>query len=240
MQKLPEKVVAIEEVQRATEAAMGRVIKYLRTAPEPTSEEAHRIIDEVLESFDCESPEGHIVAGGPASAEPHELGNGFLKKGEPIVIDIYPCSKTSGYFADMSRTVCIGEAPDELHKMYVAVLGAQELAISMLKPGVKCKDIQEAVEKFFTDAGFITSGTGKEFPYAEGFVHGVGHGVGLRVHEAPKIGRKTEDILQEGDVITIEPGLYYKAIGGVRIEDMLLITPSGSRNLTNFPKGLLL
>jgi Xaa-Pro aminopeptidase len=238
--KTPEQVAEIEKVQRAGEAALAAVIEYLRSSDAPTSEGAHAILDTRLTEAGCESPEGHIVAGGMQGAEPHEAGTGQLTKGESIVIDIYPRSKTSRYFADMTRTVCIGTPSPELQKMYDAVLGAQELAISMVKPGARCKDIQDATEKFFIEKGFETSGKGKEFAYAEGFVHGVGHGVGLNIHEAPSIGRKTEDILMEGDVITIEPGLYYKNIGGVRIEDMVLVTKDGYRNLTKAAKNFVL
>ena len=241
--KTPEQIAAIEEVQLATESAMAQVVTYLHSSEAPTSEEAHKIIDTVLTQAGCESPEGHIVAGGVQSSAPHTKGSGVLKRGEPIVIDIYPRSKTTGYFADMTRTVCLGTPPAQLQKMYDAVLGAQELAISMVKSGTKCRDIQEAVEKFFIEAGFLTSGEGdtKEgFPYAEGFVHGVGHGVGLNIHEAPHIRRKSSDVLMEGDVITIEPGLYYKAIGGVRIEDIVLVTKNGCRNLTDYNKEFVL
>jgi Xaa-Pro aminopeptidase len=237
--KTPEQVAAIEEVQRAAEAALAMVLEYLHTSSAPTSEEAHAIIDAVLTTFNCESPERHIVAGGLQSAEPHEEGSGLLKRGGAIVIDIYPRSKTTKYFADMSRTVCLGKPSVELQKMYDAVLGAQELAIAMLKPGVACKEIQKAVEDFFISKGYATSGTGKEFKFAEGFVHGVGHGVGLNLHEAPHI-RNSDDILMEGDVVTVEPGLYYKHIGGVRIEDMLLVTKEGSRNLTRASKQFVL
>jgi Xaa-Pro aminopeptidase len=241
--KTPEQVVAIEEAQKSVEAAASAVVEYIRSSEAPTSEEAHTIIDAVLERMGCESPEGHIVASGLQSAAPHEAGTGPLKKNEPIVIDIYPRSKTSGYFADMTRTVCRGTPSKEVQKMYDAVLGAQELAISMVKPGAVCRDIQESVEKFFIDAGFVTHGDGKEkhgFSYLEGFVHSLGHGVGCNIHEVPRIGRKSDDILMEGDVITIEPGLYYEAIGGVRIEDMLLVTKDGYRNLTNFSKEFVL
>jgi Xaa-Pro aminopeptidase len=237
--KTDTQVAAIEDTQRAVEAAMSNVVEYLRTASEPTSEDAHAIIEKTLDSLDCESPEGHIVAGSLQSTEPHEKGSGPLKKGESIVIDIYPRSKKTDYFADMSRTVCLGAPSAPLQKMYDAVLAAQELAIEMIKPGAKCKNIQEAVENYFIAHGYTTSGKGKEFPYAEGFVHSVGHGVGLQIHEAPKVGR-SDEVLQQGDVITIEPGLYYKDIGGVRIEDMLLVTKDGYRNLTHFNKQFVL
>jgi len=235
-----DQIKAIKETQYATEQAMAGVITYLQTTENPSSEEAHKIIDSILEKFDCESPEGHIVAGGIHSAEPHEHGKGQLAKGVPIVIDIFPKSKISGYYADMSRTVCIGAPSPELQRMYRAVLDAQLLAISMIKPGVKCREIQETVDGFFVDAGYITSGKGKEFKFEEGFVHSVGHGVGLNIHESPFINKNSNDVLEEGQVITIEPGLCYKTIGGVRLEDLILVTLNGYENLTNFPKRLII
>jgi Xaa-Pro aminopeptidase len=236
--KTAEQINAIRDVQSATKLSLTAVISYLQTAQSPTSEGAHDILDKVLEENGCESPEGHIVCGGRASADPHAPGSGVLKKSEPIVIDIYPRSKTTGYFSDMSRTVCIGPAPKELQEMYKAVREAQELGIKMIKPGAKCLDIQQAIEALFIKKGYTTSGKGTEFPFAEGFVHSVGHGVGLKVHEAPKVGRKSKDILMVGDVVTVEPGLYYKHIGGVRLEDILVVTEEGSEDLTQFPKQL--
>src|SRR4051794_16643048 len=108
-QKTPEEVIAMEEAQLAAEAAMAAVISYLRSSAAPTSEEAHAIIDKALSEHDCESPEGHIVAGGEQAVEPHEKGHGPINRGEAIVIDIFPRSKKTGFFADMTRTVCIGE-----------------------------------------------------------------------------------------------------------------------------------
>lgn len=240
--KTLEQVAAIEATQRATEAAFEAVFQYLRSTESPTSEEAHAIIDRILDEAGCESPEGHIVAGGVHSAEPHEKGAGILNKDEPIVIDIYPRSKTTGYFADMTRTVCLGTPSAELVGMYEAVQEAQELAISLIRPGVRCMDIQQAVENYFIQKGFETSGVGTEFRFKEGFVHGVGHGVGLEVHELPHIGRKSDDTvtLEEGEVITVEPGLYYVHIGGVRLEDMVVVTAEGCRNLTKLPKQLVI
>ncbi|MDQ3077111.1 MAG: M24 family metallopeptidase [bacterium] len=234
--KTVQQLKAIREVQRATESAMEAVISYLQSTKNPTSEEAHQLIDTILEKHNCESPEGHIVSGGIQSVEPHEVGTGPLKKGVPIVIDIYPRSKITGYFADMTRTVCIGTQSPELQKMYNAVLAAQELALSMIKPKIKCSNIQAAVDTLFKEKGYKTSGKGKVFKFAEGFVHGIGHGVGLDIHEAPRIGRGSTDILKKGDVITIEPALYYPKLGGIRLEDMVLVTSSGVENLTHFPK----
>ena len=238
--KTLDQLAAIEKTQCAVEAAFDAVILYIRLSEMPTSEDAHAIIDEVLESHGCESPEGHIVAGGLQSVEPHEKGVGILAISMPIVIDIYPRSKSSGFWADMTRTVCIGMPSAELQHMYDAVLSAQLLAISMVRPGVACRAIQIAVENYFIDAGYMTSGKGKEFSFAEGFVHSIGHGVGHMIHEPPRFGNGSEDILLEGEVITIEPGLYYEEIGGIRIEDMVLVTGDGCSNLTRSSKEFVL
>ena len=234
MNEIHEKVKYICDVQHAVEAAMQAVINYIYSSHQPSSEQAHAIIDEVLTQHGCESPEYHIVAGGEQAVEPHEHGFGVLKSGVPIVIDIYPRSKETGYFADMTRTICIGDACDDIKKMYQTVYAAQQHAINMIKPGVLCADIQKAVENYFEDQGYRTYGIGTEFTFAEGFVHGVGHGVSDTLHDRPRIGRGTKDVLSIGDVITIEPGLYYKDIGAVRIEDMFLVTQDGYDRLSNF------
>lgn len=240
-QKTVAEVQYIEDAQRAAEAALASVISYLQTSAEPNSKEAHAIIDKVLAEHDCESPEGHIVAAGLQAHEPHERGHGPIARGEAIVIDIFPRSKQTGFFADMTRTVCIGEPKNpEILKMFDAVAEAQKLVESLVKPGVLCRSLQDVAEKLFTDRGYVTSGKGKEFAFAEGFVHAVGHGVGREIHERPHIGRKTEDVLMEGDVITIEPGLYYANIGGIRMEDMVLVTTNGCRNLTRANKDFVI
>jgi Xaa-Pro aminopeptidase len=237
------KVEAIEETQRATERAMSEVFTYLKSSAAPTVEKARTAIENVLEELNCESPEGIVVVSGIASADPHGEGGGVIRRGEPIVVDIYPRNKTSLYFADMTRTVCLGEAPERLQKMYDAVLGAQELTLSLIKPGAKGVDIQMTVEEYFNERGFVRKNPrapgAKGWLAEEGFIHPVGHGVSKKIHDTPRVGH-SEDMLKEGDVITIEPGLYYKDIGGVRIEDMVLVTKEGYRNLTNFPKQLVL
>jgi Xaa-Pro aminopeptidase len=238
--QITKKIAAMEETQRATEAAMAAVIDYLRLDSEPNADTAHEIINQTLTAHDCESPEGHIVAAGKSSAEPHEKGSGPIPPGVPIVIDIYPRSKKTGYFADMSRTVCIGTPTEALTRMYAAVLAAQTMAIDLIKPDLPFSKIQAAVEAHFTAAGYKTSGTGKEFRFAEGFVHSIGHGVGQAIHEPPFAKAGDKNVLRVGDVITIEPGLYYPDIGGARIEDMLLVTADGALNLTTFPKHLVL
>ncbi len=234
-----DKVTAIREVQTAVEFAMAAAENYIRTSVQPTSEETRAVIEEVLLQHQCESVEGVIVASGPASFEPHEVGSGVILLGQPVVIDIFPRSKETGYFADMTRTICIGEASADLIAMYEAVQEAQELAMAMVAPGVRGSDIHNAVWNYFMSRGYETSGKGTLFAYAEGFVHSLGHGVGQAIHESPRLSSKSDDVLQVGDVITIEPGLYYRHIGGVRLEDIVVVTEDGCRNLTTYKKRLL-
>ena len=120
--------------------------------------------------------------------------------------------------------------------MYDTVLAAQALAIEHVKPGVKCNDLHNTIANYLSSAGYKTGGQGKEFKYQHGFVHSLGHGIGQDIHQSPKISSTSEDVLQPDQVITIEPGLYYPDIGGVRIEDMVLVTDDGCEVLTKFPK----
>jgi Xaa-Pro aminopeptidase len=234
-----QKVAAIKEVVVAAQVAVDAVVEYIKYDGTATAEIAHTLIDTALSRYGCVSPEGHIVACGVASAEPHEAGSGQLLSGVPIVIDIFPQSTVSGYWADITRTVCRGTPSAELEALYAVVRKAQELAISLVRPGAVCADIHHAVADFFTKAGYETRGEGKEFAFAEGFVHGLGHGVGTQLHDAPRLRRRTTDVLSVGDVIAVEPGLYYHHLGGVRLEDLVLVTETGPEVLTNFPKMLL-
>ena len=217
---------------------MQAVVLYLQTAASPTSEAAHAEIDRVLADHGCLSPEGRIVAAGARSHEPHYFGEGLIESGQPIVIDIYPQSMDTGFFADMTRTVCLGEPSQELQNMYDVVQQVHESSIDRLHSGASCDEIHQAAVDQFAALGYDTTGIGSEFKYSEGFVHSIGHGVGEQVHEEPFFGGGRGHTLQVGDVITIEPGLYYKHIGGVRLEDMFLITEDGCERLTTLPLEL--
>ena len=164
-----------------------------------------------------------IIAGGSQSADPHERGSGKLFANSPIIIDIFPRNEKTKYWGDMTRTVCKGNPSPELLKMYKAVLFAQKRAIYSLKDGVNGADIHNSIVNFFDKSGFFTS-MNNGIP--SGFIHGTGHGVGLDIHESPRINSSKEK-LKEGDIITIEPGLYYPSIGGVRIEDLILVQKNG-------------
>lgn len=161
-----------------------------------------------------------IVASGPRSALPHGRASGKrLAAGEFVVFDIG--ARHEGYHSDMTRTVFMGAAAGEQRRLYETVREAQLAAIETIAPGVKAADVDRAARAVIESAGF-----------GERFGHGTGHGVGLEVHEAPRVGPRSEDLLQAGMVVTVEPGIYLPGEAGVRIEDMVLVTPEGHRVLT--------
>jgi Xaa-Pro aminopeptidase len=236
-----QEVEAIKEVQLACEEAMNAALNLIRRS-EPsgeillqddvplTSEKVRSTIEMALLEKGCEAMDT-IVAGGPQSANPHSRGSGTIPANEPIVLDIFPRSKTSRYFADMTRTVVRGEAPPEVKDMYEAVKQAQDVGLKTLRAGIKGSEVHSRVCQVFQELGY---------PLEEkGFIHSTGHGVGLAVHETPSLSDAGE-VLQEGNIVTVEPGLYFPEIGGVRLEDMALVKEGGCMNLTNFKRSLVL
>lgn len=179
-------------------------------------------------------PSGTIVAPGKQGCDPHDDGHGPIRANEPVIIDIFPRSVASGYFGDMTRTFVRGRASDKVRAMHKAVLDGQRLGLSMLRDGVPAKIIHQAIIDLFEKRGFPT---GKIKGRMQGFFHGTGHGLGLEIHEPPRIA--INDLtLRKGMIVTVEPGLYYIDVGGMRIEDTVLITKHGFENLTRFPKQL--
>jgi len=172
------------------------------------------------------------------------IGSGPLRAHEPVVMDIFPQHKETRYFADMTRTVSKGVPAPEIVKMYEVVMRAQDVGIKALRPGITGRAVHELVEDVIFGAGYDTLSAGQKHdpkdPVTRGFIHGTGHGVGLEIHEAPSVGRGGLAPLAVGDVVTVEPGIYDPAIGGVRLEDMLVITSDGSRNLTRAPRQLVI
>ncbi len=242
-------LAAIESAQRAAERAMQAAVDliaaahaghdgllYYRNLP-LTSERLRAAIDASLLEDNC-SGDGTITASGPDSAQPHNVGHGPIHAGRPIVIDLFPRNKEYRYYADMTRTVSKGTPDHEITRMYHVTRDALDLALGMIRPGITGKAVFEAVCRFYEEHGYATFLREGHYPEA-GFIHGLGHGVGLDVHEGPQLGR-AENALREGEVITVEPGLYRPDLGGVRIEDMVVVTADGCRNLTAFPKTLAL
>ncbi len=176
-----------------------------------------------------------IVAGGEQACDPHECGHGRLRAGEPIVIDVFPRSQRTGYFGDITRTVVKGRASEAVRKLYDTVERGQEMAFKALRHNAATAEIHQQVQDFFAGDGYKTR---RHNGRMQGFFHGTGHGVGMELHEAPRIGVTSRDKLLAGHVVTVEPGLYYPGLGGVRLEDIALVTTNGPRNLTKFEKVL--
>ena len=252
--KRPDELEAIEATQRATEEAWQLGVDALRRASVRkdrvleldgapfTAERLRAIVEVALLERGCAS-DGAICAPGAQAADPHKIGEGPLHAGEPIVMDIFPQHKATRYWADMTRTVSKGEPPKEIRRMYDVVRRAQDAGIEALRPGIIGRAVHELVEDIIWEAGYDTLRPGQKKdpanPTPHGFIHSTGHGVGLEIHEAPGIGRGGTKPLIVGDVVTIEPGVYDPAIGGVRLEDMLVITEHGARNLTKAPRQLV-
>jgi Xaa-Pro aminopeptidase len=180
-----------------------------------------------------------IIASSPGSAMGHYRGEGPIRSGGPIVIDIFPSGRSSHYYGDLTRTVVVGEITDEIRKMHAAVLQALEAGIESIRAGVACRDVHNTVCEVLVDRGYGTTTKGYEGP--EGgpkMNHSTGHGVGLDVHEEPALRGPSDGPLLEGDVVTVEPGLYLLGLGGVRIEDTGMVTSNGFKNFTSITRSL--
>jgi Xaa-Pro aminopeptidase len=182
------------------------------------------------------STEDSICCGGPESADPHRATSEVLRVGLPIVLDIFPYDKRTRYWGDLTRTVVRGTPPDDVQRMWDAVLEAQQAGLDAVKPGINGRDVHLACCEVFRQHGYGSATAGyREIDSKARFIHGTGHGVGLEIHEYPRVA-DVNVTLEPGDVVTVEPGLYDPRFGGIRIEDLVVVTESGCRNLTTLPK----
>ena len=193
--------------------------------------------DVLLIETNCEASE-LIVSHGPQTAVTHDAGSGQIRKDEPIVFDLFPKDKQTGCYADMTRTYVVGEPSDEVKEWHRLVKEALDRSTAEVKPGANGRTLFEFVCDIFGRAGFKTAFNKEPGEVLEdGFLHGLGHGVGLEVHELPSMSRTGHDLVP-GDVITIEPGLYRSTYGGLRLEDLVLVTEDGYEVITDYPYGL--
>lgn len=223
-----------EGIQAIKHSKVGRNRRLIyRNAP-LTSERLRSVIDTAI--LQAGGIAAHtIVAGGDQACDPHECGHGVLRAKEPIIIDVFPRSQKTGYFGDITRTVVKGRASEAVRRLYDTVHRGQEIGFDGMRQGEKTADIHARVQEFFVREGYKT---GRHNGRMQGFFHGTGHGVGMEIHEAPRIGSNSRDKLSAGHVVTVEPGLYYPGLGGIRLEDMALVTNNGPKNLTKFEKVL--
>src|SRR2546423_2375070 len=239
--KTEEELKLMRRALQITEAGMARAMEVLKASKPAvgtkliwsgktlTSEVLRAEIDSaILRAGGL--PANTIVAGADQACDPHERGFGPLKADSLIILDIFPRDAKSGYFGDMTRTVVRGRASEEQRRLWQTVREGQEMALKKMKPGVDGLELHNEVKQFFTDRGFPTEvRDGKQV----GFFHGTGHGLGLEIHEYPRF-QKT--VFKVGQVLTVEPGLYYPGLGGVRIEDVVVVTKSRTRMLSRFEK----
>ena len=241
-------LAGIRRAQTAAEAGMRVGVELLRRASiegdavlldgEPlTCERLKADVEAAFTAHECTADE-FIVSHGPQTAVGHDMGSGAIRAHEPIVFDLFPRDRETGCFADMTRTFVVGTPSDELREYHRLVKEALDRSLAATRPGETGDALMRLVSDLFHEHGHKTP-LHKEpgEVLADGFFHSLGHGVGLEVHEAPSLGRNGE-VLRPGDVVTLEPGLYRSGYGGVRLEDLVLVTEDGHENLTRFPYDL--
>ena len=214
--------------------AIGRDGYLRRHGRRFTAEDLRAAVDTRIMAEGC-LPAHTICAPGDQAVDPHEEGHGPIRAHTPVVMDIFPRSARTGYFGDLTRTVVRGRASERLKEVYALVGEGVRLGHRLVRPGASGQAIHRRIHRLFEEKGYRTGLQGGRM---QGFFHGTGHGLGLQIHEAPSISARPAPRLRAGHVVTVEPGLYYLGLGGVRIEDVALVTPGGSRNLTRVPKFL--
>ena len=242
--KSPQEVDALEEALRIAEAGMARGHEVLRASKarrdgtlswrgQILSAEVLRIEMELaVVRAGGEARGDTIVACGETACDPHERGKGPLSANQLIILDIFPRDSRSGYFGDLTRTVVRGRANEAQRHMWETCLVGQQRVFQALRPGLKGQKIHEETKAFFAKSGYPTTVRNGRW---SGFFHGTGHGLGLEIHEEPRFAAAT---FRSGQVFTVEPGIYWPGVGGVRHEDVVVITDRGHHLISNFPKQL--
>ena len=241
--KTAEEIRLLERALRITETGMKRGMEILKAsklgAGKKLKWSGKTLTSEILRA-EIDSailraggvPTNTIVAGGDQACDPHERGFGPLQANSLIILDIFPRDAKTGYWGDMTRTVVRGRASEQQRKLWEAVKAGQALALKRIKAGVDGMSVHKAITELFDRRGFPTEvRNGRRV----GFFHGTGHGLGLEIHEYPRLQKVT---LKAGQCLTVEPGLYYPGIGGARIEDVVIVEKDGCRILSKFPKQL--
>jgi Xaa-Pro aminopeptidase len=241
-------LAGIRRAQRACEAAIDMARDLLRRAEskddalhldgEPLTCERVKAAIETVFSEHGVTAEESIVSHGPQTAVGHDMGSGAIGPNEPVLVDLFPRDRESGCYADMTRTFVVGTPPEELVRHQQLVKEALDRSVAEVRPGVHGTAVYRLVCDLFHEHGFPTQLSKHPGEVLEdGFYHGLGHGIGVEVHEHPYLSRSGDELMA-GDVITIEPGLYRKGFGGCRLEDLVLVTDDGAEKLTSYPYDL--
>lgn len=240
--KTADEVDALRKGNRASAAGLSAVAKTLAESKirqgfvihngrKLTSERLHEIISQATLAEGAIALDT-IAAAGDQACNCHEVGTGPIRANELIVVDIFPRRIADGYWGDMTRTFLKGTASDAQRRLVRTVKRGHELAMRMIRPGITGGKVQEAVESFFAKEGYKTIKNSRE---PEGFFHALGHGVGLEIHEGPAIRPGAKGKLKKGMIVTVEPGLYYRGLGGVRIEDVVHVIEGGNEKISSAP-----
>ncbi len=242
--KSPKEIQALTQATKIAESGMARAFEVLAAASIRkdrkliwakkvlTSEILRVEIESAILRAGGEARMDSIVAGGEQACDPHARGTGPLLANELIILDIFPRDAKTGYYGDITRTVIRGTASDAQRQIWGLCLQGQKLALQSLKPGIDGLKLQNEIRELFAKAGYPTEVYEGRW---RGFFHGLGHGLGLEIHENPRVSTPN---LQQGIVITVEPGIYWPGLGGVRHEDVIVLTAKGNRLLTKHPKPL--
>jgi Xaa-Pro aminopeptidase len=220
-------LAAAEKVLRASRIRSGRL--FYRGAP-LTSERLRSAIDTACMAAGA-VPAGTIAAGGNQACDPHHRGSGPLRANDLVIVDIFPRVGATGYYGDMTRTFLRGRASDAQRRLVAAVRAAQQAALGAVRAGINGREVNRRVTDTFAARGYETR-RGPRGPV--GFFHGTGHGLGLAVHEPPRINGVADCVLRKGCVVTVEPGLYYPGLGGCRIEDVVQVRAGAPAMLSEY------
>ena len=247
--KDPQEIAWLSQAQAVTEEVIQRACQFIARAParadgvlldnnQPlTSERVRAMVDHWLLDRGYANPPS-IIAGGPVGGDCHDLGHGELRTGQPVIVDVFPRSRETLYYGDCTRSVVHGDVPDEIRRMHAAVCKARRAGIAAVREGVTGEAVHQATIDVIHREGYATGLPAADAPLSYcAMVHGTGHGVGLDCHEPPLLDFLGPPLLA-GDAVTIEPGLYRRDLGGVRVEDMVIVTPDGCTNLNHLPEGL--
>jgi Xaa-Pro aminopeptidase len=247
--KTEAQLAGMRKAQRAAEAAMDTCRELLRRAEirggellldgeQLTVERVKADMSVVFAAHDTTADE-YIVAPGAQGAVGHDMGSGPIRPNTPLVVDIFPRDNASAVYTDMTRTFVVGDVPEDVREWHRLCKEALDAAVADIRAGVEARSVFDHTCDIFEAAGEPTQRTKKPGEaLADGFFHGLGHGVGLEVHEEPSMGRLANRTLVAGDVVTVEPGLYRAGYGGVRLEDIVLVTDDGAEVITDYPYDL--